>query len=116
VAQGQEDGVSEQLAIVPTSAIKELVDILEDLGIDPLTLHIDGARPLDARPDVRLWCRYRTDFETVCERLRLKPHERLARQHGQREWFAEHDDDRRRLLVQCVSFAHHDDWQPREAS
>lgn len=108
--------MSEQLTIVPTSAIKDLVDTLDGMGIDPLHLHIDGAKPLDPRPDIRLWCRYRTDFEAVCARLRLKPRERDGYgRMGQREWFAEHDDDRRRLLVQCVSFDHHPDWQPREA-
>lgn len=96
-----------------TSGIKTIVDLLDDLGIDPLHLHCDGAKPLDSRPNVRLWLRYCTDYERVIDRLRLKSVERQYRMPGQREWYAERDNDEMRLLVCCVSFAHHPDWEAR---
>lgn len=108
--------MSDTLDLPPINAIKEIVDVLADMGIDPLHLNADGRKPTDGRHDIRLWLRYRTEFEAVCERLRLKPAERPFRQHGQREWFAVGDNDDRHLLVQCVSFEHHHDWISREAS
>ena len=97
----------------PIAAIKAIIDTFADLGIDPLHFQADGARPTDRRPNVSVWCRYRTDFETVCARMKLKPVERRYVQHGQRHWYAERDTDTTRLLVQCVSLQHHDDWEPR---
>ncbi|HET7386916.1 MAG TPA: hypothetical protein VFJ19_09675 [Nocardioidaceae bacterium] len=108
--------MSEQLALVPVNAIKEIVDLLDRLGIDPLHLHIDGSKPTERRPDIRLWCRYRTDFERVCASLALKPKEARFNPEGQRSWHAEQDTDDHRLFVACVSFKHHDDWVQREAS
>lgn len=102
-----------ELELTPVNEIKALVDLLDSLGIDPLHLHIDGSRPTDSRPNVRLWLRYRTEFETVCKRLKLKPAERRYMQHGVREWNAEGDTPMRRLLVSCASLAHHPDWVPR---
>lgn len=102
-----------QVETPPIAAIKAVVDLFADLGIDPLHLHIDGARPTDSRPNLSAWCRYRTDFERVCQRLQLKATERRYVQPGQRHWCAERDDDTTRLLVQCVSFQHHADWEPR---
>lgn len=105
--------MTDQLAlnITPIATIKGLVDVLADMGLDPLHLHIDGRKPTDSRPGVSMWMRYRTDYEQVVERLRLKSVERRATQHGQREWHAERDTDDMRLLVQCVSFEHHEDWE-----
>lgn len=105
-----------EIRIPPVNAIKQVVDLLDELGIDPLHLHADGAKVLDARHDIKLWLRYRTDFERVCAALKAKPVERPHRGHGQREWYAEPDTADRRLLVQCVSFEHHPDWEAREAS
>lgn len=108
--------MSEQIALIelpPIAAIKAIVDTFADLGIDPLHLHSDGHKPTDRRPDLRVWCRYRTDFERVCQRLRLKVTERRYVQTGQRAWFAEQDNADHRLLVECVSFEHHADWEPR---
>lgn len=104
----------EQLITVPQiAAIKGLVDLFAALDIDPLHLQADGRHPTDTRPNLSVWCRYRTDFERVCDHLRLKPVERQYRQAGQREWYAERDDDTVRMLVQVVSFEHHPDWLPR---
>lgn len=105
--------MADQLQITPIAETKSLVDLLADMGIDPLHLHVDGAKPLDARPNIKLWTRYRTEFFTLCERLGAKPEERRFAPAGQREWYAESDTLTRRLLVQCVSFEHHDDWEPR---
>lgn len=72
--------MTEQLALSietpPIAAIKAVVDVFADLGIDPLHLHVEGARPTDSRPNLSAWCRYRTDFERVCQRLQLKATER----------------------------------------
>jgi len=94
------------------TTLKELVDQLADLGIDPLHLHTDGHTNIRP-PDYRLWLRTRTDFFAVCEAFGLKPTEARWAPEGQRSWSAAKDTDDRRLLVQCVSFEHHDDWEPR---
>jgi hypothetical protein len=104
------------LAVTQIATIKALVDTLADLGISPLHLLTNARKMSDTRPDISLWTQRRTDFEALCAHLKAKPVERMAHQPGQREWYAEHDTDERRLLIQCVSFPHHDDWQPREAS
>lgn len=98
------------LHLVPIAEIKAIVDTLADLGIDPLHMHVDGHKPTDIRPDVQLWMRYRTDFERTCEALGAKKVEVRNWQVGERRYSAEHDTDRRRLLIQCVSFRHHDDF------
>lgn len=102
-----------ELVITPISEIKAIVDQLVDLGVDALHLRADAKKVGDLRPDVSLWITHRTDFERVCEAFGAKPVERRYRQAGQREWFAEKDTGTRRLLIQCVSFEHHHDWQPR---
>jgi hypothetical protein len=102
------------LSVTQIAVVKALVDHLSDLDISPLHLRIDAKHVGDARPDVSMWLRYRTDFERFCDALKLKAKERAYSPEGQREWWAEHDTADRRLLVQCVSFAHHEDWQPKE--
>jgi hypothetical protein len=101
------------LAVTQIATIKALVDTLADLGISPLHLRVDAKHVGDHRPDISLWTQTRTDFERLCAHLKAKPAERRYRPVGQREWCAEHDTDERRLLLQCVSFAHHDDWEER---
>lgn len=103
-----------ELVITPISEIKAIVDQLADLGVDALHLRADAKKVGDQRPDVSLWVTYRTEFLRVCEAFGIKPQERPYSRTGQREWFAERDTASRRLLVQCVSFEHHDDWEPRE--
>ena len=102
-----------ELRLVPTTVIKSVVDELVDLQVETLHLHIDGQTPTDARPSIRLWIRTRTDFELVCRAWGLKATEVRYTPTGQRQWHAEHDTHGHRLLVQCVSFDHHPDWQPR---
>jgi hypothetical protein len=90
--------------------LKALVDQLADLGIDPLHLHTDGHTEIRP-PDFRLWLRTRTDFERVCDALDLKPKRSRWDPEGQRSYSATKDTDEARLLVQVVSFRHHDDWE-----
>lgn len=97
----------------PVATIKALVDDLARLDVTPLHLHVDTLKVGDLRPNVSLWTQTRTDFETLCDAWKMKPVERTYTPEGQRAWCAERDTNDRRLLVQCVSFAHHDDWQPR---
>lgn len=101
-----------ELSVVQIGAIKELVDQLHTLDLSPLHLHIDTKHVGDTRPDVRLWLRYRTDFERFCGELGVKAKAARWDPEGQRSWSAEHDTEERRLLIQCVAFRHHADWQP----
>lgn len=101
------------LRLTPMAEIKALIDLLAELDIDALHLRIDAKKVGDTRPDIALWTLYRTQFERLCEALKMNPTERRFSPPGQREWFAESDTATRRLLVQCVSFEHHPDWQPR---
>lgn len=113
--QQQEEAPVSSLTLSPITEIKALVDLLADMGLDPLHLNIDARSNLDRRPRINLWMRYRTDFETFCARIGAKPAEkRYTGGTGQREWHANSDTPARALLVQCVSFDHHPDWQPRE--
>lgn len=104
------------LSVVQIAAIKELVDQLAAFGISPLHLNINAKHVGDPRPSMSMWLRYRTDFERFCAALKTKVKERGYSPEGQREWYAEHDTADRRLLIQCVSFKHHEDWQPRSAA
>ncbi len=101
------------LQITPIAEIKALVELLAEMGIDPLSLNARGATPLEPRSNMQLHLRTRTDFEAVCRRLGAKGHERKFPPRGQRSWWAEADTGTRKLLIQCVSFEHHDDWEPR---
>lgn len=103
-----------EIVTTPIAEIKAVVDTLADLGIDALHLHVDGKKTTDHRPDLALWVIYRTEFLRLCEAFNAKPVERRWAPAGQREWFAEADTGARRLLIQCVSFEHHHDWEPRE--
>lgn len=105
-----------EVIVTPITEIKAVIDVLADLGLDPLHLHVDGHVPTDQRPSISMWIRYRTDFFRVCEAFAVTPRERPFTQHGARSWFAESDSVTRCLLVQCVSFEHHHDWEPREVS
>jgi hypothetical protein len=101
------------LVITPIGEIKDVVDQLAELGIDALHLRADAKKVGDPRPDVSLWVTYRTEFLRVCEAFGVKAQERRFAGAGRREWFAERDTATRRLLIQCVSFEHHHDWEPR---
>lgn len=101
------------LDVTQINTIRGIVEQLALLEMSPLHLRVDAKHVGDTRPDISLWLRYRTDFERFCESIKAKPHERMYRGQGQREWYAESDADTRRLLIQCVSFEHHDDWEPR---
>lgn len=66
----------------------------------------------DGRPNIRLTIIGRTMFEAVCTAVGVTPKERMTNP-GQRGWFAEADSSTRRLLIEGVSFQHHDDWEVR---
>lgn len=105
-----------RLTLTPIEEIKAVVDVLAGLGIDPLHLHVDGKRSTNPRPDIHMWIRFRTDFERVCAAFEAGPvEERRACPHGQREWWATSETSARKLLIRCVSFDHHHDWEPRTA-
>lgn len=101
------------LSLVQIGVIKALVDQLHDLDLSPLHLRVDAKHVGDTRPDVSMWLRYRTDFERFCAAVGVKPVPARFDSADQRSWSAEHDTADRRLLVQCVSFKHHDDWEPK---
>lgn len=107
------DAAVDSLAVVQIGVIKALVDRLAELDLSPLHLRIDTKRVSDTRPDISMWMQTRTDFERLCTALKLKATEARYSPQGQRLWHANHDTAERRLLVQVVSLAHHDDWQER---
>jgi hypothetical protein len=88
-----------------------LIDMLTTLqhhDIEPQSLHLD-------RRGLTVWITRRTEFELVVEAIGLTSRESDPRQHGQREFYA-HEGKQlldTPLLIQCTSFTHHDDWQPR---
>lgn len=102
-----------KLDVTQVKTVLGIVEQLAMLEISPLHLRVDAKHVGDTRPDISLWLRYRTDFERFCESIKAKPKERTYTPAGQREWWAESDTDTRRLLIQCASFEHHDDWQPK---
>lgn len=101
------------LSVVQISTIRDLVLALADLEISPLHLRVDTKRVGDTRADISMWMQTRTDFERFCEHLGAKAKESRYDPEGQRSWSAENDTTERRLLIQCVSLAHHDDWLPK---
>lgn len=101
------------LTHVPLGEIKALVDLLAELDVSVLHLHIDTRDMLDKRARINLWISSRTDYFRLCDHLKLTPTEKRYQGLGQREWWAEADTPARALLIQCVSFEHHDDWEPR---
>lgn len=101
------------LVVTQIGVIKSLIDTLADLGLAPLHLRIDAKAVADTLPDISLWMQTRTDFERLCDDLGVKPKEARYSPEGQRLWSANHDTTERRLLIQVVSFKHHQDWQPR---
>lgn len=107
------ESARQELVSTPITVVKDLVDSLAFLAVTPLHLHVDTRVMLDQRPRVNVWLATRTDYERVVAALALKSVERMARTSGQREWYAEDDTTARALLVQCVSFVHHADWQAR---
>lgn len=100
--------------------LAEVVALLDRLGCTSYTLHATdrsyyASQNPDravARVDLRLTIVGRTFLEQVCAALGVKPVERIVNP-GQRAWHAEADTPTRRLLIEGVSFQHHDDWEPR---
>lgn len=111
---------SEQLTL-PVNELRALVDVLDQIDCHSYTLHATDSTYYSARNpataegsriSLRLTIIGRTQFEQVCARLSAKATERVFLP-GQRAWWAEADTQNRRLLIEGVSFQHHDDWEPR---
>lgn len=92
--------------------------LLDRLDVHSYTMHVTdrtyySARLPDSeaakRVDIRLTIVSRSDFMKVCAELKCSPKERIVNA-GQRAWWAESDSPGRRLLIEGVSFQHHDDW------
>ena len=110
-----------QLELPAPNPLADLVAILDRLDCHSYTLHAtdrtyygaqNPAATAAQRVELRLTIVGRTHFEALCAALGAKPTERVVA-HGQRSWWAEADTDDRRLLIEGVSFAHQDDWEPR---
>ncbi len=106
-----------------TSELRQLVDLLDQIGCRSYSLHATDRRfyaaqnpgAADAqRVSLRLTVVGRAPFEQICTALNVQPTER-THHVGQRAWWAEADTNTRRLLIEGVSFQHHDDWEPRAA-
>jgi hypothetical protein len=104
------------IRVTPITELKALVDLLYELDLAPLHLHVDGRHELDDRADIRLWMTTRTQFEHVCKALGATAREATSHHRGERIFHAEVDTETRKLLVSCHSLDHHADWQPKGAS
>lgn len=71
-----------------------------------------GRAERDGRASLSLTIIGRTQFEGICLAIGVTPKERVMHV-GQRSWWAESDTSTRRLLIEGVSFQHHDDWESR---
>lgn len=103
------------------SFLTAIAELLDEQGCRSYSLHASDAgwwadrNPdggSDGRPSVRLTIIGRTAFEAIATAVGATPKERVMRM-GQRSWWAESDTASRRLLIEGVSFQHHDDWEPR---
>ena len=104
------------------SELATIAALLDDLDCRSYSLHAtdsgywternpDGDG--DGRTDLRLTIVGRTAFEAVCSAIGATPKERIVHA-GQRHWWADADTKTRRLLIEGVSFQHHDDWEARD--
>lgn len=93
--------------------VAELVGILQRLRVSPTHLYVDWHHTSDHRPDVRIHLKTRTDFERFTAELKVKPNNIRQWQADQVRFEANHDTATRRLLIGCVSFPHHDDWEAK---
>lgn len=103
----------ETIRVTPIAELKALVDLLHELDLTPLHLHVDGRYEVAGRADIRMWMATYTQFEQVCKALGVTPREGAAHNRSERIFHAEVDTDTRKLVVSCCSLAHHADWQPR---
>lgn len=103
------------------SALASIAKLIDDIGCESFSLHVTDRRYYAARMpnsdsakyvDMHLTIVGRTAFEEVATLLNAKPKERIVNV-GQRAWVAEIYDGSLRLLLDGVSFQHHDDWEPR---
>ena len=105
------------------SALTAIAQLLDDLDCHSYSLYatdsgwwteraIGKADAKEPRVSLRLTIIGRTHYEAVCLALEAKATERVV-QMGQRQWWAESDTSARKLLIEGVSFQHHDDWEAR---
>lgn len=103
------------------SELTTIAQLLDELGCHSYSLHVTDSgyyadrnpeRSSEGRVSLHLTIIGRTAFEAVADAIGAKPKERIVHV-GQRSWWAEADTKTRRLLIEGVSFQHHDDWQPR---
>jgi hypothetical protein len=92
---------------------RDFLDVLAELDVTLQMLHINTRWALEGAPVVHVLVAKRSDFMRVCEHLGKAPTEAKYQQLGQRRWWLEHDTDERSLLIECVSFKHHDDWEEK---
>jgi hypothetical protein len=98
---------------VSIESVAAVIDTFVRLDIMPSSILAQhGSRPGsrgDERPTINIWVTHRTEFEKVCAEFGAKPKEGSSLP-SQRQFYADHYTDDRRLLIQCCSFKHHDDW------
>lgn len=102
-------------------ALADLMALLDEIECRAYTLHATDSSYWTARNsnldntgrvNLRLTIIGRGQFEQVCSLLGAKATERIVNT-GQRSWWAESNSDTRKLLIEGVSFQHHDDWEAR---
>lgn len=112
---------SEVKATPSQTALASIASLINDVGCESYSLHVTDRRYYaDRLPnsdsakyvDIRLTIVGRTAFEEIATLLGAKTTERIVHV-GQRAWVAETKSNDVRLLLEGVSFQHHDDWEPR---
>lgn len=99
----------------PHLAVAQLLDRLD---VHSYSMHVTDQTYYSARlpeseaakrVNIRLTIVGRSGFMKVCTELKQEPKERMVNA-GQRAWWAEADSPDRKLLIEGVSFQHHNDW------
>lgn len=115
--------MTDMLPGLDTDPLTDIAAMLRQIGCRSYALHVTdttyySARNPDAsetatRPNFHLTIVGRTHFEAVIAALDSPKVTERVMTVGVRAWSAEPDTDDRRLLVEGVSFQHHDDWKAR---
>lgn len=100
--------MSDLLTEMPSECLApviELLSTLDALGVTPASINVEWRFTDQTNPYLHCWLRYRTEFERLTAALKVKTSSRSPMK-GQRLYSSEGNGP----LIQCMSFAHHDDW------
>lgn len=116
--------MSDTLPGLDTDPLTDIAAMLRRIGCRSYALHVTDTTYYSARnPDatngakrvgMHLTIVGRTYYEAVINALGNPKVTERVMTTGTRAWSANADTDDRKLLVEGVSFQHHDDWEARE--